>query len=898
MAGTPLEKLNLSVRANNVLHRMGITSVEELTETSMEDIARQRNIGVKTLAEIKSAIENTVSIIECASIEDDKSKEFTAEQLHEMSCHSIDELNLSARPYNALHQASYLTIDKVALLTDSDLAQMKKLGRKSTDEIITSVDSWIQKNMVFATDSLHTPIDPVLKDIIQEVAAAITPIIHIYWRQLLDYIIAEGIAERIKCENRNWAIMAVLQLPQIKDKILTFWSTAFPQGIILPGALVTFFNSFELTFEYSLLVDAALASKILIMHRDVFLIPRDTFLDLFERNYDLNDRTTQILQFRVEGESLQDIGDLFELTRERVRQITTKFIRTFPIVFEDYFSAPYQYFHLRKSEFIQAFSEVSEEGYEYLSIRYIHGKVLLTSESINTYDGPWKERLVEFLRKKEENIDRNTVSKTEMVMRVLISNADRPLSIEEFESEYYHYIHRKGYPENRLKINMRSVGNHLRKAKGVVFNCDNKVRYCSANLHSIWENIDFTQYKNMIISAELLFRDYHDLMDELDIRDGYELFYLIKSSLSMWNPSEFTIHCRRVPVLILGEASEKEQAIKLLREISPVPYFDYYAAYEERYGVHRESAQGNSTISSAVGTYYTDGQYIIDAPTIDERDVQPLINSLRDKPIWFIEDIENLFDSVCTYTTHDAINAAAFRRIGYTLHTAYAYNASYGTALNFFDEVIFTKEVVDISTLDRRITNLQMFAAALDKKKKSLEYIETAPKILMSLKKVEEIYQLTLAEIEEIQSILSTNYHAPFFNGRSVWNEVSNLPIIQKLQGNDWLLTCIMRQQERVFSLSVAGGIILSLDNSLLSLSQICEWLSSLYGPMSINALEKRFNSTFGTKVSASKLAEKLKTSGAWNDVVTDSMDEYIDSLVDSDLSGIDADNLFQEEFF
>ena len=94
MAGTPLEKLNLSVRANNVLHRMGITSVEELTETSMEDIAQQRNIGVKTLAEIKSAIEKTVSIIECANIEDDKSKKFTAEQLHEMSCHSIDELNL------------------------------------------------------------------------------------------------------------------------------------------------------------------------------------------------------------------------------------------------------------------------------------------------------------------------------------------------------------------------------------------------------------------------------------------------------------------------------------------------------------------------------------------------------------------------------------------------------------------------------------------------------------------------------------------------------------------------------------------------------------------------------------------------------------------------------------
>ena len=32
--------------------------------------------------------------------------------------------------------------------------------------------------------------------------------------------------------------------------------------------------------------------------------------------------------------------------------------------------------------------------------------------------------------------------------------------------------------------------------------------------------------------------------------------------------------------------------------------------------------------------------------------------------------------------------------------------------------------------------------------------------------------------------------------------------------------------------------------------------------------------------------------------VVTDSMDEYIDSLVDAGLSDIDADDLLQEEFF
>ncbi len=295
---------------------------------------------------------------------------------------------------------------------------------------------------------------------------------------------------------------------------------------------------------------------------------------------------------------------------------------------------------------------------------------------------------------------------------------------------------------------------------------------------------------------------------------------------------------------------------------------------------------------------HIDGQYVIDAPSISDCDIPPFLSALGEKPLWFIEDIELLFDKICIHSTHDAINAAAFRRIGYILHTAYAYKASYGTAMNFFDDVIFCQDIVDLSTLDRRISNLSMFGSALDKKKKSLDYIETAPKVLMSRSKVEEVYGLTTADIRELQSTLSVYYEIPFFNGRSIWHKIQDLPIVKKLQGNDWMLTCIMRQQDSVASISVAGGIILSLESTSLSLSRICEWISSEYGTMSINALEKRFNELFGTRIPASKLAEKLKTSGSWRNVVTDSMDDYIDSLVDADIIDMDANDLLHEEFF
>lgn len=902
MAETSIDQLQLSARASNVLHRMGIHSVEELAKTPIEDISQQRNIGAKTLDEIKSVTLKAGFIIgdttDDFSRENDVTVSFTDEQLSEMSRHSITELGLSVRPYNALQREGYLTIDKVALLSEPEFVHIKRLGRKSVDEIKEFVDAWIQEHIAFESHSPQDDVEPGLKDLLIEIVAELKPVAHIYWKQLFGYIKAAGLIDHIQNNNHDDTLKTVLLLPQIQKNVKDFWKSISNRGVITESAMSTGLSELEYAFSPFLLADASITAGILTRCNDVLLISRETFLDAYYKRCDPDDRASQILQLRIKGKNFQDIGDMFDLSRERVRQITVKLARKFPPLLEDYFSDPYKRFRLLKTEFCRAFPEVTEEGYEFLSIRYKRGKIVLTSSSLAGYTGLWKERLVEFLRQEEERGDKRTVSKTEIVMRVLISNSDKSLTIDEFVDEYYRYVERRGYPVDRLKINIRTLGNHLRSAPGIVFDRDNKVRFCDANPHVIWGMVHFDQYENTVISSELIFRDYQDIMDELDIRDGYELFYIIKSSLSMWNTKRFPIRCRRVPVMVMGDASEEMQAVKLLKEISPVTYLGYYEAYEERYGLRKGTAQGNPVISNAVGAYYLEGQYIIDAPAVDERDIRPVLAALREQPLWFVEDIEDLFDRVCRFTTHDAINEAAFRRIGYTLHSAYAYDASYGTALNFFDEVIFSKDVIDLSDLDRRIRNLQIFATALDKKKKSLEYVETAPKILMSQEKVDEVYGLTVDEIREIQSIMSVFYDIPFFNGRSIWHEVEDLPVIQKLQGNDWMLTCIMRQQEVVASLPVAGGIILSLESTSLSLSRICEWIASLHGAMSINSLEKEFNGIFGTRVPASKLAEKLKTSGSWDKVVTDSMDEYIDRLVDAGLSDMDPEDLLQEEFF
>ena len=52
-----IEELDLSVRSFNCLKRAGINTVQELTEKSMDDMMKVRNLGKKSLEEVEQKLE-------------------------------------------------------------------------------------------------------------------------------------------------------------------------------------------------------------------------------------------------------------------------------------------------------------------------------------------------------------------------------------------------------------------------------------------------------------------------------------------------------------------------------------------------------------------------------------------------------------------------------------------------------------------------------------------------------------------------------------------------------------------------------------------------------------------------------------------------------------------------
>lgn len=887
---------------------MRIHTLEQLLNTPIEEIKEGRNIGEKTVVEIETFCKSYLegegdidSLIKKESVKQKKERTFSEDELEEMSYHNITELGLSARAENGLLRIGCDTLRKLAKISEKDLREMKGLGAKTRDEILNKREAWTESNLYVADHEENGEmISEYEKAFYEKVSEILCPIKHLFWRQLRDLFLENDIMQReddfsLRRINDKF-IFTVIQLDEFDLPLKNYFKNLVPEGIIQTENLRDKIDKENLGFDGTVLIERILDGKI-CKQRDnnIYLDKSNVVQYLQKHESDFEPRKYESFVRRLNGESLQEIGDVFDLSRERVRQILVKMAKKMPRLYEDYYRFPYEYFKFSKGEFCNAFPECGAIGYEYLSIRYKKGKELISDKSVEKYTGIFRERMVEYLKEEALRQDKRHVTRTEMVYRVLMSNSDHAMTMNEFEKEYNEYLNRRNYPKDRLAINIRTVSNRLRISPHVVFDKDNRMRYCEADPKIVWDTIDFNQYRDMIISAELIYRDYVELMEELDIRDGYELFYIIKSSLDNWDNKDFDISCRRVPVMVLGDGDEAKQALHLLKEISPIDFLGYYEAYEERYGVR--SASGNPVITGALANYYLDGEYSVDVIAIDDGDAEKLKLALSKKNFWFIDEVEKLFKEICTNSSQDALNKAAFKRIGYSLNIGYLYNDEYGTVVNYYDQEIFSKKILDLNEYDRRLLVLSSFESALYKKRMELEYIEVAPKVYMTLNELERIYGLSLENVHKLQEWI-LQCEDKYFNAHSVWQQLENIGLDKNLQHNEWLCTCIFRQQPYIFSQQVAGGIILCKDSSELNLGSICKWIVDKCGKMTVQSLTAQLNETFATRIPVSKIAEKLKAYGLWDILVTDSFDEYIDNLIVSTDTDIDVDDLLQEEFF
>lgn len=484
------------------------------------------------------------------------------------------------------------------------------------------------------------------------------------------------------------------------------------------------------------------------------------------------------------------------------------------------------------------------------------------------------------------------LTRQKILWRVLVTNGDRYVSKEQLEQLYNKFLLDNNIETSRYTYNFFSVNNHLRGSVHVAFNDEGSFRYYQYDASRLWNKIDFSRYNNSVISSELIYRDYLELMEEYEIWNGYELYCLLKNTqYSVGNIIGLNVNFRRIPMIIIGKGDEEQQVNRFIKEVAPIEYWDFYTAYEERYGTKKESAAAN--LAKYIEGYYMEGKYVVDLPGISSLDEGDFKIALSDQEIWMMEELEELFGKICIHSTRDALNTSNLYKMGFLLMNGYAYNRKYQNVTECFETILFNDEIIDLNK-NYSFSRLSSFISFVYNLKNSLDYVEVSPKIWASKKFIEREYGLTEEEILTLQKEISVLYTDKYYNGNSLWEKIQNIPLVQNLNGNKWMCTCILRQQAGQYSLPVAGAIILSQDKNQLSVANICKWIVENEGKMSLERLTVRFNDLFGSILDKNKIAFKLREQNIMEELITDGIEDYIEKLI----SNTSEDNVSEEDFF
>lgn len=879
--GQSIDNLNISNKAKIRLHAYGIDEVQQLNELNLEDFRIFRGVGEKTYLEVKrllKKVDNEQFFIE-------KLRKYSKNDLMQMSLYPIETLNLSNRPYNRLKELSITTLSELALLKSKDLKQLEGLGSKSLNEIYAKFKDWLENN--FDQDKDDYSVIDSFYSFASEKINNIIPIskngfFHICKNNNIDYIDFKD------------SFVSLLQTKEIIQMVKETFINKYPDLIVEKANLEEELSTISLNLENFSLVDY-FCEYIVDSLFNYYILKNESIESYLYRKYEENSEDAFILYKRIiENNSLQKIAEIKNVSRERIRQIIIKKMKNVPLLREDCYKLVFEYFNFNESQFTGVFNNETFITYNYLFAKYKKGKKEITIETVNDYTGYFKKEILEYLNRIEEKYTRTKIS-----IKVLMNECEA-ISEEIFKEKYDQFIEKNGLDADKFKLNIRTVINRFRSGKYIVFNNDDNFRYIDIDYEAFCNLIDLSKYEHSLISADLVYKDNIELMNDFDIRDGHEAFYVLKDSKNLGLLNQYNIDFRRVPTIIFDDMDDETQVLSFLKDISPVSSKDFYQLYEDQYGFKKESSLGN--LSKYLNYYYVNGNYVIDAPYFNENDSEILKRKLCEKSYWFIDEIEKLVVENCDVSAKDAINHASLKRIGYNLYpSGFILSDKYNGIFEYLENEIFNKNLVDTNKIDKRITNLSIFGSFVSKKKEELEIIEIDKRVFYSINYFLELYSLSKEELINIQNVLLSYCTDVYFNGYTIRENIKESKLIpEKLKHdlliNSWMTSCLMRQKEGIFSFRISDDLVLSRNSNNLNVPLICKWIERDSGKLSISQLSNKLNGTFGFNYSKANLAEKIRTKGMWNEIINDSLDSYIDELMEK--VSLDDEDLLEENFY
>ncbi len=869
--------LELSVRSTNCLRRAEIHTVGELIAFPAEQLWNLRNMGAKSVAEIKAVLQDISSengnfhLVEQHSLQ--AVEPATPLLIEESGCIVSDipikALRLSVRASNCLKAAGITMASQLVSMTREELMALKNSGSKTVAELLQTIARIKAPEMGRAG---HTALGSREDELAQELT-------HIYGRSLPQW---QGEIQRLREKNPEAVGESLLYLLYEESPLRGMLRGTILEMLEARNGEVTrqtLAQSLPAHLGNTTIAEAAL----LQMENDDLLTAGETVI---VRKYPtalafangLQDSTQkQVLLGRLAGKTLDECGRSLGITRERVRQHQNKALKNKPRLQEDTYLPFYEKYEISMEDFLYAFEE-QPETYHYLEmIRKVKRGDKQALEDILT-----DEQFPVKLRKQAERalyrdyiiLNNIPVRKTrqELVKFHVKTYCRDALKYEEWVQMYNSWLTDIGLGgQENLTVSSHSYANIFPSCDYALWGYWSQLRYYyipGRDYEELLTALSLEQYENMELSTWKFFRDEPALMARYDIRDEYELHNLLKKIL----PEDSVVHFHRMPMLSVGNANREEQVLNLLLEMETATVEALANRYEAAYGVKASTMMGS--FLRGFDEYFHEGVYSTAANSLAPEQFVRMKQVLC-KDYYTLADIKWLYRREFPESDDGNINPYTIKTLGFQVYSTYAIRNTYANASDYFRGLLTKEDIVDTKQLEKSMLSLVSFSSTMYKLRNNYDIIEFMPFQYVNLRRLEAAGVGREQLREFCQEVASSVTRNSFFTVESLRAEGFEHPLFD-LGFEDWFYSSVLLEARDFFDFQRLGGTrLMKRGSGNTNLGAMLVQLLEQEEKIDIYDLLERLKEHYGIRLPREKVLEIISGTGLYYDTIMQTV--YVD---------------------
>nr|WP_317333473.1 DNA-directed RNA polymerase subunit alpha C-terminal domain-containing protein [uncultured Romboutsia sp.] len=803
----------------------------------------------------------------------------------------VIEMDLSVRSYNALTNNGYEYASQVLNLDIETFNNIKNLGAKSKDEIIKKLKNYIY---IEYEDVNEDRIDLVVLDklsstLVEEYNKSYFDVDLSMLKENFNIILKRSISEiNLEADENNF-----LKHDEYIEKI---YSNSILLSIInkhiltILGKTNEFIGINEIRntlpnhLKYSIVIENIIIKlvkeNVIENIDDKFRIWYPNLKEYIETLQD--ERIKYILLERCKGHTLQAVAEELEITRERVRQIEIKAIEKIPRLREDDFKELYKMYDWT-FEIFKYLYDVDDLTYGYLKLRYEKGSKsideILENQEISLQVRKKAEQIIfkDYIFIGSSKIKKDRAEILDYILRTYCRDE---VTIKDMLDLYDMFLEDYGLHNNEeFRYPQRYFEAALSGSKKVLWKYGKKLRYYDLNQieeAKIINALNLEKYENVEYSALKFFTDYKDIMEELDIRDEYELHNLMKKVIREDNRLNITF--LRMPNIEFGKADRDMQMLDVLLQTAPISSQDLAKEYEKMYGVKAETVLGSYT--RCIDEYYYEGMFTIDSEALSGEEFDKMKFNL-DKDIYIINDIRNMYTQLFPQGDSKLINPYNLKRLGFRLSSNIIYREEFINIDSCFRKILTENDIFDLKTIDSRITTNQCFYISIQTLKNQFEIVEFSPSKYINIRRLKE----NGINKEKLKSYIDSVYEfvgQEIFTIKSLRNSGFEHDL-DDLGFEDWFYASLLSCDQRFKSRKLNKNIILKSGNEIITINDLVEQIVTKYRSIDIYDFIDYMIDKYGIKIDKAKLMQIAREKDLYYDTIMEKIyidyDEYFEEV-------------------